>query len=169
VLAVPAQCQPAAAVMGAQTLPQPYKAVFHFRNQGTQAVWYRGNCVVEFAVGSCAAGFADDLTRLGTSGCACEFRGSCPVGGDCLPISNSIGVGEELVIDWPGVAQVRGTTDNGVECSRPVYLPAGTYEVRLSLYAGLGAARSWDAPVRTVRQTFILPSADPHIDVLITP
>jgi hypothetical protein len=164
-LAVPVRCQPDAGVVPAQSAP--FQIEFHFRNQGSAPLFYRGGCGVDFAVGSCAAGFNDDLTRLGASGCDCEFRGQCPVGGPCQPLPGFIGPGQDEIITWTAIARVRSTVA-GMECSQPVVLPAGVYEIRLPLYADLASSQD-GVPVRTVRHTFTLPSADRTIDVPITP
>jgi hypothetical protein len=160
-LVVPAQCRPDAGI----SAEPPFTVNFRLRNVGPTPVFYRGSCVIEFAVGSCAAGFADDLNHLGAGGCSCEFHGNCPVGGPCEPLKGSIDPGEEVIVPWAAIALTRSMVD-GVECSRGVNLPAGSYELRLPLYADTSAT---DPPLRTVRRSFTLPAVESALDVPIAP
>lgn len=162
-LEIPAQCQ----VSSGQTPPALVN--FRFLNQGAVPVYFRGVCAPEFAVGSCASNYTDDLTARGSSGCACENLGQCPVGGPCVPLKAEIAAGDSLTVSWLAKIWVRATTVGGVECNSPVDVPHGLYEVRMALFADATAAQAGTPVARTVRRKFSWPGDQAVVDVPITP
>ncbi len=146
----------------------PYTVTFKVSNPTDTTVFYRDLCTTEFAIGSCAKDFKDDLTARVGNGCACELRGSCPVGGPCPSESmGRLSPGETHPIVWSAVVWRKSSLD-GIECVEPRPVPPGDYEIRLPVYGTQDAATAGTPVTRVVRKSFSLPAPGDMIELLVS-
>lgn len=138
--------------------PGPYTVTFQFENSGVGTAYLREDCHLNYAIRSCADGFAEPLAIHADCSQACgETGGGCLVCGACELTSVPVAENAQATDSWSGLRYTFGMTSEGCSCHEQHLARPGRYRIEVPVYTSDLAAQE-GTPSYEVSVNFELPA-----------